>query len=172
MIYKSIDFVFFKANNEPSSSGVTPRSLRKRTPVKDSTEAQWAVSNVSSDSDTDGSGELYIPPSTHRSEKPKSTRGFFAYQAAARQRGALVYSPQSNVTNESNVVIGVSSRGRVSGRGRIRVHGIGRQSRAEMMDEHRRIVDELHATTDEPVNREPNSPALTGGNFFNVFFSS
>lgn len=120
-------------------------------------------------------------PISHRPKNPKSLRGILAYQAVARQKGALVHIPQSNATNESDVLIGVSSRGRVSGRGRVRVRGISRQrsrsrsssvSRAEMLIEHRRIVGEIYEddTNVRPCgeysNREPNLPALTEGNFF------
>lgn len=111
----------------------------------------------------------------------KSLRGILAYQASTRQRGALIHSPPSNITGEPSNLVGVSSRGRISGRGRLRVRGISRgrsrahrnvlSSRARVLDEHRSIVgeiceDDVIAMESEDISDR--EPMLADGNFMNV----
>lgn len=92
---------------------------------------------------------------------------------------------KSNAECGESVIIGVSSRGRISGRGRVRVRGIGRGARsaierAEMLDDHRRLVGEIcEVDVMEPPRedsgcqfREVDLSTLTDGNFMYNLWNS
>lgn len=138
---------------------------RKRKSTKQQT--QWHISGISSsgsDYSSDGTEDEYVPIS--QQPKSKSLRGILAYQASRRQKGAFIHTAQSDIPGESNVLLGVSSRGQISGRGRFRGKGSGRSyfrrtsaiSRADMLTEHRQIVEDLCAedeTMPMATNYEP-----------------
>lgn len=157
--------------NKPLES--ISKSLRKRKPHKQPNE--WQISGLSpseSDYSTDGTEDEYLPSLPQ--PKSKSLRGVLAYQSSRRQKGAFIHTAKSNIPGESNVLLGVSSRGQISGRGRFRGRVRGRSStsasgRAEMLTKHRRIVEDLFAedetmpaSNDEPMSG-PNLTVLTGG---------
>lgn len=125
----------------------------------------WNVEGInSSDSDerSNPNDAEYIP-STEKKRIP-SLRGIMAYRASTRQRGSLIR------TGESNTVVGIMSRGRVSGRRcRSRSRGVSRgsASRTEMLESHRQFVeyiaeDDFMDLSIAP-NSEPNIPKLTKG---------
>lgn len=160
-------------NKMPPTSTSKLRSKRKQ---KTNENEDWDISSVS-ESESKGSDEEYLP-GVQQHPRGKSLRGILAYQAAARQRGALIHSGKSTL-------VGVSSRGRASGRG-VRVRGgsgsrRGRShtggnvpfiNRADMLDEHRRIVSEICESDANEMELEghfEDEPTLTDGNFINVF---
>lgn len=132
--------------NRPSTSEQpAKRNLRKRTVEDYRVPAEWEVSGLTdpgSDFSPAGSEDEYqLPGSVIPSKKNRSqsARGFFRYREVTRQRGALHFA------GGSNDLIGISSRGQVSGRRRRgRPFGSSTSRRSDMLQEHRRIVQDLN----------------------------
>lgn len=181
-----IDFnAIYKANkeaaeNESTASQQCQRRTRKRTSVNYKKADEWHVSGMSasgSDFETDGTEDEFAPnmPRSHR----QSVRGILAYQGTTRQRGALVHTQKSPIAGTSSALVGVSSRGQMSGRRRQRISGFNRgrsrgrgyARRIEMLDDHRRIVETLREddTTEMPNVESSILPALNEGTFMNDF---
>lgn len=155
-------------SNKPSNS--MNERLRKRKSTKK--PAEWRISGMSSsesDYSPDGSEDDYL--ASAQQPKTKSLRGILAYQASRRQKGAFIHTAKSVIPGESYVLLGVSSRGQISGRGRFRGRGRGGPSfrrtsasdRAEMLAEHSQIVENLCAE-DETMPVSNNEP-MFGPNF-------
>lgn len=163
--------------NKPTTSGQpVRRNLRKRTIDNASKPTKWEVtgmSNSGSDFSPDGSEDEYLPPASLQMPvtQRRSLRGFMRYQEVTRQRGGL------HIAGGSNDLIGISSRGQVSGRRRrgrpLGPSGVGR---SVMLEEHRRIVQGLHEAdsmsvpADLPLERGRNIPQLNDGTSMNDFW--
>lgn len=139
------------------------------------------MSSSGDDFGTDGTEDEYVPERGYLRNPQSSLRGIMAFQSARRQKGAFVHTQQS--ITSSSALIGVSSRGQVRGRRRARVSGSDRVStrgrgysfnsdRNEMLDEHRRIVqdlceDDMGMSDVAVIQRVSTLPMLNEGSFIN-----
>lgn len=169
-----------KLDEEPSKTKGSP-PLKKRKSTRNREKSEWKIRDVSqSHSESDGSMEEYAPPAP-KSQNTKSLRGILAYEAAVRKRSGRISHEATKITGKKKILVGVSKRGRVSGRGRVRVRGISRGryrrrdfiDRTQMLEEHRRIVGEIcedNSTESEShPDHKPILPTLSDGNCKNGF---
>lgn len=164
-----------KIEDKSVTQGKSPRR-RKHVNYRKSERHISGITSSDSDFETDGTEVEYLPSIQNSGVSKRGLRGFLAHQATSRKKRIPGIPSKFEYCWQLNCFECCKNRGQTFGRRRkIRGRRYSRSSdRIQMLEEHRRIVENLNEeqlglSNDDSANLELNWPVLSQGSLMKDF---